>query len=324
MLNKDQLCFDPAETDDNNDSVGAYVRSSDGTLITHTTTAGKERLDVDAAIRAADGTALGAVGDALKVNVEGGSVSTELDGIYNVTTNADPDNVGIIAHTRAASLADAQQVERTTAASPNADDLDPANIVGLDVNSFMMAWDGSGWDRLTMDADGLEVSAGPIKFLKDGVETVVNEDTVNSANNEPLPVKLTSITGDINITANDLNVAISHLNDSTRIGDGVELVEVTTNNDMQVVDRANSGISTASKTIGDTEAAIFDTVLTERKKVIIQNRDKSPMEVGPAGFVAGLIIPGKSSLTLEIGPGIAIVGKRAAGKSGSIHVMQLA
>lgn len=48
---KDQLVFDvtDANTIADSDSVGAYVRSSDGTLITHTTEGSKEALDVNIA-----------------------------------------------------------------------------------------------------------------------------------------------------------------------------------------------------------------------------------------------------------------------------------
>lgn len=42
---KEQLIFDPSEAD-STDNVGAFVRSSDGTLITHTTDGSKQRIDV--------------------------------------------------------------------------------------------------------------------------------------------------------------------------------------------------------------------------------------------------------------------------------------
>lgn len=75
------------------------------------------------------------------------------------------------------------------------------------------------WVTASSDEDGnLIVAQGPVRFLKDGVSTVVTEDTVNPANNEPLPVKLTSITGDINITANDLNVDIESTRSSVELG----------------------------------------------------------------------------------------------------------
>jgi hypothetical protein len=45
---KDQLVFDTTDAVSiaHSDSVGAFIRSSDGTLITHTTVSGKEALDV--------------------------------------------------------------------------------------------------------------------------------------------------------------------------------------------------------------------------------------------------------------------------------------
>jgi len=60
-------------------------------------------------------------------------------------------------------------------------------------------------------------AAEPVKFDLDGVITDVLEDTGTPANNRPLPVKLLSATGDINITANDLNVALSSANDSVEV-----------------------------------------------------------------------------------------------------------
>lgn len=80
------------------------------------------------------------------------------------------------------------------------------------------------------DASGnLSITPGPIQFVLDSANTIVTEDTVTPSNNTPLPVKLTSVTGDINITANDLNVQLSHLGanaDSTRIGNGTNLMDV--------------------------------------------------------------------------------------------------
>jgi hypothetical protein len=76
-----------------------------------------------------------------------------------------------------------------------------------------------------VDVNGnIVTSQGPVQFVLDGSPVTVNEDTGTPANNRPLPVKLTDITGDINITAGDLNVQLSHIGasyDSIRIGDGI-------------------------------------------------------------------------------------------------------
>lgn len=82
-------------------------------------------------------------------------------------------------------------------------------------------------------------SLSSIKFIYDGAPTDVLEDTVTPANNRPLPVKLTGITGDINITANDLNVQLSHnsaVPDSTQIGDGNEIWAINPSNEGLVHD----------------------------------------------------------------------------------------
>jgi len=71
------------------------------------------------------------------------------------------------------------------------------------------------------------ITTGPIQFTLDGTDVTVNEDTVTPANNRPLPVKLTGVTGDINITAGDLNVQLQHTGatpDSVQIGDGTEIL----------------------------------------------------------------------------------------------------
>lgn len=82
-------------------------------------------------------------------------------------------------------------------------------------------------------------SLSSIKFIRDGAPTDVIEDTVDPSNNIPLPVKLTGITGDINITANDLNVQLSHnaaTPDSVQIGDGVEIWAINASNEGLVHD----------------------------------------------------------------------------------------
>ena len=90
------------------------------------------------------------------------------------------------------------------------------------------------------DSDGnLTVAQGPIQFNRDGTPVEVSEDTVTPANNLPLPVKLSSVTGDINITANDLNVQTSHSAanpDSVQVGDGAEIMLINAAGEAQVSD----------------------------------------------------------------------------------------
>lgn len=110
-----------------------------------------------------------------------------------------------------------------------------------------------------VDSDGaVEVNAtltqAPIRFKKDGVDVEVNEDTITPANNVALPVKLTSTTGDINITAGDLNVHLSHAGvnyDSTRIGDGTNLLSITASGEAEV--SLMTALPAGTNNIGDVD-----------------------------------------------------------------------
>lgn len=97
------------------------------------------------------------------------------------------------------------------------------------------------------------ITSAPTSFILDSVDTQVVEDTVTPSNNTPLPVKLTSTTGDINITAGDLNVQLTHAGasyDSVRVGDGTELMAVNASNEAQV--RDDDANTTLSTIVGDT------------------------------------------------------------------------
>ena len=97
---------------------------------------------------------------------------------------------------------------------------------------------------------------GPVSFTRDSVTTTVTEDTVTPANNRPLPVKLSGITGDINITANDLNVSLSHTNDSVRIGDGTDIALITAAGELNVIATAQPGVDIGDVTINNASIAV--------------------------------------------------------------------
>jgi hypothetical protein len=136
---KDHLIFDVTDATSihDSDSVGAYVRASDGTLITHHTDGGSQALDVH-------------VTNPTNVNVD-------INGIYDGSTNLLPANVGLIGSSRAAPGL-ANQTLQFTGAAPSADGV-LSNIIAQDVNSFGMLWNGSSWDRAPGDATiGAKVS----------------------------------------------------------------------------------------------------------------------------------------------------------------------
>lgn len=90
-----------------------------------------------------------------------------------------------------------------------------------------------------------------IKFVKDSVLVSVNEDTGTPANNVPLPVKITSATGPINITAGDLGVHMQHDGAdpaSTRVGDGTDLLSITASGQAEVA--VTAALPAGTNTIG--------------------------------------------------------------------------
>lgn len=88
-------------------------------------------------------------------------------------------------------------------------------------------------------------NAFPSKLFiqKDGVTYPVNKDTGTPANTVSVPVEIVAASGTpINITAGDLNVQLTDLGanfDRTRIGDGVEQLEINADGSINAVVTAN-------------------------------------------------------------------------------------
>ena len=106
------------------------------------------------------------------------AVDVDLDGVYNGVSNLTPDSAGLIGHTRAASPAISDQIERMTVGAASGDGIVAANVHGLDVNSFGMIFNGTTWDRMKGTNGVLDVA--PLGNVAD--------DAVDSGN----PVKIGS------------------------------------------------------------------------------------------------------------------------------------
>lgn len=223
---------------------------------------------------------------------------------------------------------DGTAITHTTIGSDEALDV---NIAGSSGGISIVDGDG---DALDVNPDGsIDVNASlvdPIKFRKDGAVVEVIEDTVTPANNQPLPVKLVSTSGDINITAGDLNVQLEHTGanfDSVRLGDGTTLAGVSASTDLKVVDRADVAMANSAISIDDTAGGtnLVSSALTERKEITIQNLDNKAVFVGTTGVTTsnGLRIPAKSSMTIKLGPNVSIFGITGSGTA-DIRILELA
>ena len=105
------------------------------------------------------------------------------------------------------------------------------------------------------------------QFTRNGSLATVVEDTITPTNNRPLPVKLSSVTGDINITAGDLNVQLSDsgLNyDITRVGDGTgHYQSFTASNEAKVVIDNSTGASAVNIQDGGNSITVDGTVTSK-------------------------------------------------------------
>ena len=86
-------------------------------------------------------------------------------------------------------------------------------------------------------------SVSTISFDTDGTVLPVSEDTVTPSLSNPLPVKLFGTVGPIVLTAEEINVQLSHdglTPDSTQIGDGTYLLGITIDNEAKTQPNGHS------------------------------------------------------------------------------------
>lgn len=189
-----------------------------------------------------------------------------------------------------------------------------------------------------VNADGtlpVSITSAPIQFVRDGIDTEVEEDTVVPANNRPLPVKLTGITGDITITAQNLNIQSTHTGanpDSMQIGDGTDLLAITAagealvslttalpagnNNigDVDVVTQPARSHTTDSIRIGDGADLLL---ITAAGEALVSLTTALPAGGNNIGDVDVLTQPARSHTTdsIRIGDGTDLLLITAAGEA---------
>lgn len=180
MIGKENLVFNTGSMGaGDSDNIGAYLRDSAGTLITGQTIGGSRYLDVAAATLDGSGTAITSTlvsgKQGLDVNVIS-NIAVDLNGIYNVSTNPTPDNVGIIAFSRAATPGLSDEIQTPTAAAASLDAVVAANVHGLDVNAFNMGYNGTTWDRIKSTSGAMNVNISS----QTGSSPLLVDDTANT------------------------------------------------------------------------------------------------------------------------------------------------
>ncbi len=284
-----KLHFDDTDADTlaASDYVGANIIAQD-VLITHTQVGAKEALDVYVA----------------------NDIMVDLNGVYDVGTNPLPDNVGIIAHSRAAAPDETNQIERLTSGAASSDDVVAADVHALDVNSFGMVFDGTTWDRLRGTAGAVHIHDGGNSITVDAVDLDIRDLTAAS---DSVAAWLSDGAGNaITSSGGALDVNIQSMDAITLTVSDAAL--------------ANTAVDNGEEDIVDTATKVIPTDLASRKYVYLYNHGQSEVYIGKQTLLAVAngfpIFPGVY-LEARMGAAIALYGISKTGKTNNIRNLQL-
>jgi uncharacterized protein YfiM (DUF2279 family) len=311
-----KLVFDTTDADTQaaSSNVGAYLRASDGTLLTHTDVGGKKALDVRVAeginvevdLDAADdsvaawlsdgaGNAISSTGGAIHISDAGGSLTvdaTDLD-IRDLAFATDSVDVS------GSSVSITGDVNVTQGTSPwvvSATNLDIRDLVfatdKVDVSGSEVSLDSAtlaALENITVSATDLDIR--DLDAAQDSVESWLNDGAGNA---------ITSTAGalDVNIASGSLTV-----NDAALADTAIKaLAETVTGTAAQIVDGADE--------------------LAARKYLFLYNNGSKEVYIGQTGVTvsSGFPIPPGSILEARIGAAVDI---HAVSQGGSQNVRTL-
>jgi hypothetical protein len=277
MISKERLVFDPAAADES-DNLGVYLRSADGTLLTHTTIGAKEALDVNVentvTVEATDLDIRDLAFATDSVDVSGSSVS--ISGDVNVTQGTDPWVV-------------------------SATDLD---IRDLDASQDNVAIDGisAGGNALVINADG-SINVNADIDIVNGAEKA--EDSAHASGD--IGQYVLAVREDVlaSSTSADGDYASFKVNDVGALW--VELADKTLN----VLPPSHTGWLVSQNTINDTAELIVAADLTNRRKILIQNVSGAArtIHLGHSNAVTdanGIRLSAGAATELELAAGVDI------------------
>lgn len=271
-----QLTFDTTDANTIADSsnVGAYVRSDDGTLITHHTVGADEGLDV------------------YLLNTSITVTATDLD-IRDLSFATDSVDV-----------------------SGSEVSLDAATLAALETVTVLQGTDpwviGDGGNSITVDAVDLDIrdltaaTDSVQSWLYDGAGTALTSTLVGA--DQALDV---NVVGGVNV-----EVDLSHIDDSVRLGDGTNFFTSTTIGsdiglDVNVINDpsvANTAIATAQNALGvaDTAEDVVESPLADRKVLIMKNLGNRKAYIGATGVTSATGFPLSPQEALELKAGASI------------------
>lgn len=308
MINKDKLIFDPADLAASDD-VGAYLRASDGTLLTHTDVGGKKALDVNVA-NAID-VEISHLDDSIKIGDGVDFLAINADGSINAVVSAT--NLDIRDLTFATDKVDVTGSEVS---------LDAATLAALEnINAVVTATD--------LDIRDLNHAQDNVAIAQGGNTMVVNADgsinvnaDISVVNGSDKVEDSAHVSGDIGTYV--LAVREDTLASSTSASGDYASFKVDALGRLYTNDVAQDALfSTVSVAITATDLVASE--LANRRKMLIQNVSNRTIFLGESTVTAanGLRLSAGSSIELEVGPQINLYAI-AVGGTADVRILQLA
>lgn len=292
-------------------AVQLFINGADAAFHSH--------LDVYSATADGEGNPITSTGSALDVNIKSSDIDiqVDIDGIYNVTTNPTPDNVGIIGSSRNAPGL-ANQTLQFTGAGVGSDDVAPTNIVAQDVNSFGMLWDGSAWDRApgnSTDGALVEISNTSLAVTQSTSPWVVAGNVADDAVDSGDPVKVGSRSewGALPAISQDLDRA-------DLISDKYRRVYVNNGSNIAIAQ------NTVSVTTSQVELKAGVNRLDGRRLLMVQNLGSKEVYIGATGVTSadGLVLGSRATISLEVGQDVAVFAIGTIGAGQDVRVFEMA
>lgn len=289
---KSKLIFDVTDADTiaASDSVGAYVRSSDGTLIDHQTINSEEWLNTAAALFDSAGNGITSSGNALDVNIASSDIQIDVD----------------LDHTEdSVRLGDGTNYFTST--SENSD-------IALDVHisNTSIAITATDLDIRDLDASQDNIA------ISDGTDTLeINDDG---------SINITDNGGSITVDASDLDIrdlvaATDSISSYTKDGSGTSitstLVGADQGLDVNIINSiltvsdaalANTAIANNVNTLdtADTRESVVASALANRKYLFIFNNTNKRAFIGDSSVTQNNGFPLDPSNIIELRAGAAV------------------
>ena len=293
---KDQLVFDTtsAATILDSDSVGAFVRSDDGTLITHHTVSGDEGLDVyvlNSSLEVTQGTSPWVIGDG------GSSITVDAVDFDIRDLTAVSDSIQAWAHDGAGTA-----ITSTLVGADQALDVNVVSGINVEV------------DLSHLD-DSIRLGDGTSFFTSTSENSDIALDVHISNSN----IEVTQGTSPWVVSATDFDIRdLSHLagKDSVQLGNGTNFITDTTIGsdiglDVNVINDpalANTAILSSADTLAvpGTAEKVVAANLANRKYLFVYNFDNRKMYVGGSGVDKDNGFPISPGAYIELRAGAAV------------------